>query len=93
MKILLIWEEVPETTVLYLFNTEGRFAISEEHERIILDAHNGYVNCNTPNEEAASLLFDILGDHKDKILNSERPVRVTDFGGEELTIVISGFIS
>lgn len=81
MKILLIWEQVPECTTPYI--------LSGELAELALQSAGKYVNsANLPANHPIYKLSDALEELGGAVLSSEEPIDVSDID----KVVICGFI-
>lgn len=80
MKTLLIWEEIPESTKLYLL--DGELA------ELALKAHNQFVNGGDDDDYADRLSVSLEGLEP---LDDSQPIAINDIN-EPVNVVISGFI-
>lgn len=89
-KVLIIWEEIPEESKLFLVELDG-----EELEKAF-KAHGQLVNCTQTKSDGAEFLSEFLVD-KTPIMDSAKiqekklaPINVKELGAE--FIVWSGFM-
>lgn len=82
MKVLLVWEEVPEFTKFYLL--EGDLA------DLAMRAHNHFVNTDTDPDDAADRLSQAMGEQKIKPLESENPIALAGLHVDH--VVLAGFV-
>jgi hypothetical protein len=82
MKVLLVWEEVPETTNFFLL--EGDLA------DLAMQAHNCFINTDTDPNDAADRLNRALGERKITPINVDQPIAIKDLGIDH--VVLAGFV-
>ena len=87
-KVLIIWEEIPEETKLFVLELEGK-----ELEKA-LKAHGQLVNCSNTETDGADFLSEFLEDEI-PVLSSSKIGKSKAFNVKELNldyVVWSGFM-